>query len=64
MIKKWQEEQDWEEVFGLPLDPEEVWEWATLIHSAGTSRGFPDGGGQECIPMATRIPIRIITGGG
>jgi hypothetical protein len=38
-----------EEVFGLALDPEEAWEWATLIHSAEISRGFPDGGGRECM---------------
>ncbi len=48
---KWQEEEeeDLEEVFGQVLDPEEVWEWATLIHSAGISRGSPEGGGQECM---------------
>jgi len=40
-----------EEVFGLASDPEEAWEWATHIHSAGTFRGFPDGGGQECMGM-------------
>ncbi len=36
-----------EEVFGQALDPEEVWEGATLIHSAVISRGSPEGGGQE-----------------
>ncbi|RCV64695.1 hypothetical protein C5S53_07520 [Methanophagales archaeon] len=46
-MKKWQEEEDLEEFFRLALDPEEVWEWATLIHSAGISRGFPEGGGPE-----------------
>jgi len=38
-----------EEVFGLALDLEEVWEWAILIHSAGIFRGFQEGGGEECM---------------
>jgi hypothetical protein len=62
-----------EEVFGLVLDPEEVWEWATRIHSAGISRGFPDGGGLECTVQWLQLwertlchitAIRILTGGG
>ena len=62
-----------EEVFGLALDPEEVWEWATLIHTAGISRGFPEGGGQECMVQWLQLQgctqchimaIRILTGGG
>ena len=73
--KKCREEevQDLEEVLGLALDPEEVWEWATLIHSAGISRGSPEGGGQECMDQQLQLQgrtrchimaIRILTGGG
>lgn len=45
MIKKWQEEEEQvlEEV--LALGP--GGEWVIPIHSAGTSHGFPDGGGEE-----------------
>jgi hypothetical protein len=62
-----------EEVFGRVLDPGEVWEWATLINSAGISRGFPEGGGQGCMVQWLQLPgctpchimaIRILTGGG
>jgi len=49
-MRKCQEEKwDLEEVFGQALDPEEVWDWATLIHSAEIFRGFPEDGGQECM---------------
>ena len=62
-----------EEVFGLALDLEEVWEWATLIHSAEIFRGFPEGGGQECMVQWLQfwehtpchiMATRILTGGG
>jgi len=62
-----------EEVFGLVLDSGEVWEWATLIHSAGISHGFPEGGGQGCMVQWPQLQgctqchimaIPILTGGG
>ena len=45
-MKKCREEEDLEEVLGLASDLVE--EWATHIHSAGTSHGSPEGGGLEC----------------
>jgi hypothetical protein len=47
-VIKCREEEDWdlEEVLGLALDLVE--EWATRIHSAGTSHGSQDGGGPGC----------------
>ncbi|HUV02285.1 MAG TPA: hypothetical protein VMW67_02385 [Desulfobacteria bacterium] len=56
-----------EEDFGLGQDPEEAWE--IPIHSAGTSHGFPEGGGLACTDqkLLEHTPCHIMaipTGGG